>query len=87
MGSSKVEILVNVLICSFHMPLFFFLSGVNANTEVSSKDYILKRIKKLFLPIFIYSFFILAYKMMKAYGRGSIDIFLNSNLNGKGFTI
>lgn len=83
-GSSKVETLVNVLICSFHMPLFFFLSGLNTKTEVNSKDYIVKRIKKLFLPLLFFSFFMFAYKMMKAYGSGSIEIFLDSNLKGKG---
>lgn len=84
MGGSKVETLVNVLICSFHMPLFFFLSGLNAKTEVNNKEYIVKRIKKLFLPLTLFSFVMLTYKIVKAYGSTSIDTFLDSNLNGKG---
>ena len=65
MGGSKVETLVNVLICSFHMPLFFFLSGLNAKTEVNNKEYIVKRIKKLFLPLTLFSFVMLTYKIVK----------------------
>ena len=42
------------LILIFHMPLFFFLSGLTLNTEYSFKEYFGKRIKGILLPYGIY---------------------------------
>lgn len=51
---------INQFICSFHMPLFFFIAGwVNKNRTLNSKkewiDFILKKIYTLFIPFILYS--------------------------------
>ena len=45
-------------IFSFHMPLFFFISGYfyNAECEKNIKAYFLKKIKTLFIPFFVLNF-------------------------------
>lgn len=47
-----------VLVYSFHMPLFFFLSGLvfNSNRYQSFKDFFIRRVKTLVIPYLIFSF-------------------------------
>ncbi len=48
---------LNVWLCSFHMPLFFFLSGVTINIEKLSnfKMFFINKFKTLIIPYFIFS--------------------------------
>lgn len=47
----------NSLVYSFHIPLFFFLSGMvyNSRKHTEFKSYIKNRIRRLFIPYIIYS--------------------------------
>lgn len=38
----------------YHMPLFFFVSGLTLNTQQRVDEYIVKRIKRLYLPFVFY---------------------------------
>lgn len=42
-------------IFSWHMPLFFFISGFFIKYDVACKDFIIKNFKKLILPFFIFA--------------------------------
>jgi len=50
-GTGKV-VFLNRLIYSFHMPLFFILSGINLKTDISFLDFIKKRITRILLPTY-----------------------------------
>jgi len=55
------------LIYSFHMPLFFTLSGYFINEEKLNKTFILKNLKRIFIPFFIFlliGFFVEFFKRM-----------------------
>lgn len=41
---------IGKVILGFHMPLFFFLSGINSNTDKPPKEYIVKKIYTLIIP-------------------------------------
>ncbi len=43
---------LNVPICSFHMPLFFFLSGLTFSLKSSAKEFFQAKLKKLIVPYF-----------------------------------
>jgi len=47
-----------VLVYSFHMPLFFFLSGIvfNSNRYNSFKEFFIRKVKNLIIPYLIFSF-------------------------------
>ena len=50
---------INRLIYLFHMPLFFFISGIifysTYNKDIKFKDYLLKKIKSILIPYFVFS--------------------------------
>lgn len=46
-----------ILIYAFHMPLFFFLSGITLNTEIEFKIFLKKRVKGLLIPLISFSVF------------------------------
>lgn len=48
---------LNVWLCSFHMPLFFFLSGITFHVDKykSFKPFLINKIKTLIIPYFIFS--------------------------------
>lgn len=50
---SSTPSLIHTWIYSFHMPLFFIISGIILNTKGSFKDFLLKRIKRLLVPYFL----------------------------------
>lgn len=50
-GAGKV-VFLNRLIYSFHMPLFFMLSGINLKTDIPFMEFIKKRITRVLLPMY-----------------------------------
>lgn len=50
-------------LCSFVLPIFFFASGLTLRVNLPFKEYILKRVKGLFVPYVIYSFVYIAYNV------------------------
>lgn len=41
-------------IWNFHMPLFFFVSGLLYNSNLRFKDFLLKRIKSIYIPYILF---------------------------------
>ena len=72
MGSTGIEGVINLLIYSFHMPLFFFISGINIKLDCSFKEFVLKKIKNILLPGYFFSLLLLIYKIVDSQG-----VFLN----------
>ena len=68
MGSTGIEGIINLLIYSFHMPLFFFISGMNMKLEYSFKEFFIKRIKGILLPGYIFISILLIYKLIDTHG-------------------
>lgn len=61
-------------IYSFHMPLFFFLSGITLKIEqISCKEFLKKRIKSLLVPWILYSTFYIVLEVVKRILSGNID--------------
>ena len=48
---------IKPIIYSFHMPLFFFVAGLSLKSTRISIQYILKKIKRLIIPYFIWALF------------------------------
>lgn len=46
---------LKIIIYAFHMPLFFFLSGLVFSTKKNFKEYFIKNLKTLILPYFIFN--------------------------------
>lgn len=71
----ELRIIYNI-IYSFHMALFFFLSGVNAGVEKKRKKYIeeiCSKLKKLLIPWFCYSMLIYcAFFIVNQIGKGTM---------------
>lgn len=60
---------------SFHMPLFFFLSGCTFNRNESFKPFLIKRIKGLVIPYVFFAFVIGAYDYLSGVTHGrSVDL-------------
>lgn len=60
---------IKIFIASFHMPLFFLLSGLTLKTPDNLKDlgiHILKRIKTILLPFYLWSFCYMGFGLRKA---------------------
>lgn len=43
---------ISAIIYSFHMPFFFFVSGVFAKPQIRLKDYLIKNTKRTLVPFF-----------------------------------
>lgn len=54
-------------ISSFHMPLFFFLSGYVFNTDKNAKDFIISKAKTLLIPYYICGFITIAFNTLFTY--------------------
>lgn len=54
-----------VLIFSFHMPLFFILSGFFIKFDLTLKDFVLKDFKRLMIPYFIFAILGLLAEILK----------------------
>lgn len=51
--------IIKILFASFHMPLFFFLSGLVRSADINSrsfKEYLFKRITTILIPYYLWSF-------------------------------
>ncbi len=61
-------------IYSFHMPLFFFLSGITLRIEETScKEFLRKRVKSLLIPYILYSMVYIMMEIVKGILNGNID--------------
>lgn len=67
-GHAGIGPLSWAFIYSFHMPLFFYISGCFCNVEQSFKQFFIKRIKSLYFPfVKLYTLFIIASPLLHAY--------------------
>lgn len=75
---------VNKWIFSFHMPLFFFISGLlTSDRNIEYKNYIIKRFRLLLIPFFIFG--IITYILSFFVGKGyPINEFIINILNNRG---
>ncbi|RAK09327.1 fucose 4-O-acetylase-like acetyltransferase [Halanaerobium saccharolyticum] len=53
-----------IFIYSFHMPAFIFIAGYFSNVNVEFKYYLIKNIKRLLIPYFIFQFLYLAFNSL-----------------------
>lgn len=61
-------------IYSFHMPLFFFLSGITLKIEqISCKEFLKKRVKSLLIPYILYSIVYIMLEVIKSGLNGNMD--------------
>lgn len=61
-------------IYSFHMPLFFFLSGITLKIEqISCKEFLKKRVKLLLIPYILYSIVYIMLEVIKSGLNGNMD--------------
>ena len=73
---------INELIYSFHMPAFFFMSGIFAK-EMSLKDTIIKKSHRLLIPFLIYYLYMVVMKVGRLALAGKLNIESFSLLNEK----
>lgn len=84
LGHAGVSSYVWSFIYSFHMPLFFFISGYFCNTNIDFKTFLKKKIKGLYFPFFkYYVLFIIASPILHRFlltknNYTSIDSFLSA---------
>lgn len=75
-------------VCYFAVPIFFMIAGVNLldyNERYSTKDYFIKRIKKVVIPYVVWTFIGLAYMIQKgaiSIKSLNIECMLNSFIDG-----
>lgn len=61
-------------IYSFHMPLFFFLSGITLKIEqISCREFLKKRVKSLLIPYILYSIVYIMLEVIKSGLNGNMD--------------
>lgn len=69
---------VNIWIYSFHMPLFFFISGYlslnSLKSNKSNKEYLIKKIKTLLIPFIIFEIILYVYWLLIERNFRSFDI-------------
>ena len=66
---------INTIIYSFHIPLFFVLSGYTCNCDVQFKDFAIRRIKGLLIPYFFLSSLCLAwFILLRNFANTQLDI-------------
>lgn len=53
---------INIFIYSFHMPLFFIVSGMLLNVDENTNVFIKNKCKNLMYPYFVFSFFTILFK-------------------------
>jgi fucose 4-O-acetylase-like acetyltransferase len=52
------------IIYSFHMPLFFLISGYLTSVKTDRKGFIFRNFKNLIIPYFIYSFIVILFRLL-----------------------
>lgn len=66
LGHTFLPIDLKSFIFSFHVPLFFFISGfLTTKKDLKFQEFIVKRIKSLIVPYFIYSFIFIIYMIIR----------------------
>ena len=73
---------INALIYSFHMPAFFFMSGIFAK-EMSLKDTIIKKVHRLLIPFLIYYVYLIVMRIGRLVLSNKMSVESFSLLNGK----
>ena len=73
---------LNLFIFSWHMPLFFFLSGFFIDTKKSINDFVVNNFNRLMIPYFIFSTLALIIEPIKRTLLGREDIDVLSELIG-----
>lgn len=68
--------LLRTLIYTFHVPLFFFLSGFVYSNAGSFKDFFLKKAKALIVPYFVYGIIIIIWQISNSTTPYTRDAFL-----------
>ncbi len=63
---------INAVVYSFHLPLFFLVSGYFCNTDAAFIDFIRKRFKQLIIPYVIASCIIITLLTVEALASGTI---------------
>ena len=61
---NTIEYILYVIIYSFHMPLFFVLSGMNIKTEIDFRTFRITKVKRILIPYFKYSFIYFLFEMI-----------------------
>ena len=56
--------IMRYIIYSFHMPLFFFLSGYVFSTKVNWTNFIKKKIKTIVVPMYIFSLVVMIFNIL-----------------------
>lgn len=79
-GHSNPPFILNILIYSFHMPLFFFLSGYTFKQEYLNHpiDFLKSKIRGILIPYFFLSFIMFCWMIFKTmiFHSGSIGSLL-----------
>lgn len=61
-------------IYAFHMPLFFFTSGMFVKKGLSLGSMVRSKAKRLLIPFALYYFLVVIYKMVKLLAKGELDL-------------
>lgn len=61
-------------IYAFHMPLFFFVSGMFVKKGLSLGNMVIDKAKRLLIPFALYYFLVVIYKMVKLLAKGTLDL-------------
>ena len=61
----------NIWIYSFHVPLFFFISGYLLNDNLALKPFIIKKLKALMIPYFSLGIIAFLVTIQSSYPKGS----------------
>lgn len=61
-------------IYAFHMPLFFFISGMFVKKGLSLGSMVKSKAKRLLIPFALYYFLVVIYKMVKLLAKGELDL-------------
>jgi len=71
-GHTYVPKLFNVWLCSFHMPLFFFLSGITFSSyqKYSRQEFVTKKFKSLIIPYVIFATTLVVWKFIRIVFEG-----------------
>lgn len=69
------------IIYSFHVPLFFFLSGIFVKENIHTINHIFRKIESLLKPYFVISILILLFTLVKSYLTNGNLSYINGIIN------
>lgn len=78
MGNSTYITWINILICSFHMPMFFVLSGYTLNVKYNFKEFIGKKFVSLMLPAAFFSMLLILYNIIFHMFHHDLAVYVNT---------